>query len=102
MVLCSDMFQSRHSLIGAIAGNPFELLKVRMQSPGPTYRNVFHGLATVCKKEGAHTLWNGTNAATLRAALFSSSQLATYDQAKGVLQRYGGVRDGWQTALESP
>lgn len=66
--------------LGAIIGNPCELLKVRMQD-GRThqYRNVFHGFASIVRNEGITAMWIGTNPAIVRAALLTSSQLATYD-----------------------
>lgn len=44
------------------------------------YRNVFHGMYRIAKDEGFTALWTGTVPAALRAALLTSSQLATYDQ----------------------
>lgn len=44
------------------------------------YRNVFHGMYRIAKDEGFTSLWIGTVPAALRAALLTSSQLATYDQ----------------------
>lgn len=82
--------------VGAIAGNPFELLKVRMQGHDHSYRNVFHGVVQVCRTEGWRTLWNGTNAAMVRASLFCASQLATYDQTKLLLKQHLGLKDGLQ------
>lgn len=67
--------------MGAFVGNPCELIKVRMQQ-GDThkYRNVFHGLGSIVRHEGFTSLWIGTYPAIVRAALLTSSQLATYDQ----------------------
>lgn len=67
--------------MGAFVGNPCELIKVRMQQ-GDThrYRNVFDGLGRIVRDEGFTSLWIGTYPAIVRAALLTSSQLATYDQ----------------------
>lgn len=66
--------------MGAFVGNPCELIKVRMQQGEVhRYRNVFHGLATIIRQDGIAALWVGTVPAAMRAALLTSSQLATYD-----------------------
>lgn len=44
------------------------------------YRNVFDGIARIIRDEGFTSLWIGTYPAIVRAALLTSSQLATYDQ----------------------
>lgn len=81
---------------GAFVGNPFELLKVRMQGKDHAYRHVFDGMAQVVRHEGWRNLWNGTNAAMVRASLFCASQLATYDHTKVFLKRQLGLREGLQ------
>lgn len=83
-------------MIGAFVGNPFELVKVRMQGSDHVYRNVYDGIQTIVHKEGWRNLWNGANAAMVRASLFCASQLATYDHTKGILKRTVGLRDGVQ------
>lgn len=66
---------------GAIVGNPCELVKVRMQNGRDhPYANVIDGMVRITREEGFFALWNGTVPAALRAALLTSSQLATYDQ----------------------
>lgn len=49
------------------------------------YKNVFDAVARIVREEGFFSLWRGTYPAAVRAALLTSSQLATYDQ------RYGKV-----------
>lgn len=62
-------------------GNPCELTKVRMQkNDGHGYKNVFDAIIRVVREEGFTALWIGTLPAAMRAALLTSSQLATYDQ----------------------
>ena len=64
-----------------MVGNPCELIKVRMQQGGiHRYRNVFHGIYRIAKDDGVASLWIGTAPGAMRAALLTSSQLATYDQ----------------------
>lgn len=79
-----------------MAGNPFELVKVRMQSQDYNYRGVVHGVSEICQKEGWQTLWNGAPASILRSSLFSASQLATYDHTKVMLRRHVRLEKGIQ------
>lgn len=79
---------------GSLVGNPFELLKVRMQSKDYEYRHVFDGLKQVTRKEGITSLWNGTMTAMIRSSLFSASQLATYDHSKTMISKYSILDDG--------
>lgn len=81
---------------GTLVGNPFELLKVRMQGGDYAYRGVFHGLYTVCRDEGLRTLWNGTPASIIRSSLFSAAQLATYDHTKVTLMKHTRLEPGLQ------
>lgn len=67
-----------------------------MQGNHHTYRHVFDGLVKVCREEGIRSLWNGTQAGIFRAAVFSASQLATYDHTKVALKRRAGLSDGIQ------
>lgn len=67
--------------VGAFVGNPCELVKVRMQQgKDHRYANVIDGIVRITRDEGFLALWTGTTPAALRAALLTSSQLATYDQ----------------------
>lgn len=44
------------------------------------YANVVDGMMRITREEGFLALWTGTVPAAMRAALLTSSQLATYDQ----------------------
>lgn len=65
-----------------------------MQGNDYKYSHAFDGLVRVTREEGATTLWNGTTPACIRAALLTSSQLATYDHSKTLLKRYTGLEEG--------
>lgn len=67
-----------------------------MQGHDYKYRNVFDGMVQMCRTEGWRNLWNGTNAAMMRASLFCASQLATYDHTKVLLKRHLSLEDGVQ------
>lgn len=81
--------------LGAIVGNPFELIKVRMQQNDTNaYRNAFDALRRITTGEGVFALWTGTYPAILRGALLTSSQLATYDQTKTILKTHFLLEEG--------
>ncbi|CAN8064189.1 unnamed protein product [Agarophyton chilense] len=81
--------------IGAFVGNPCELIKVRMQQADIyQYKHVGDGIVRITREEGFTALWNGTMPAALRAALLTSSQLATYDHCKTLLKKYTGMEEG--------
>lgn len=88
--------------IGAACSTPTDLMKVRMQAPRPAsgkppYRNTFVGFAEVYRQGGLQALWRGTYPNVIRAAILTSSQIASYDQVKGLLrdETHGlGMKEG--------
>jgi len=70
---------------GAIVGNPFELVKVRMQGNNYAYRGTIHAVRSIVEREGFRALWNGLGACMVRASLLTASQMATYDEAKSIV-----------------
>lgn len=75
--------------IGGVAGNPADLVNIRMQSDLQKpkeqrrhYRHAFDGLYRVIREEGLTGLSRGLGANTLRATLMTTSQLACYDVIK--------------------
>jgi len=86
---------------GAVVGTPSEVALVRMMSDGRLpleqrrgYKNVFDALWRVVTEEGVLTLWRGTGPTVLRAMALNAAQLASYSQAKELLARYAGLKDG--------
>lgn len=80
---------------------PIEVSLVRMQADGNqpraqrrNYRHAFDALYRVWREEGIATLWRGVVPTVTRGAVVSTTQLATYDQAKSVLKRNGILSDG--------
>ncbi|KAM0788640.1 hypothetical protein ACM66B_006110 [Microbotryomycetes sp. NB124-2] len=87
--------------IGGIAGNPADIVLVRMTSDGNKqpekqlgYRNCFDGLLRIVKEEGAGSLFRGVGPNVARAILMNASQLATYDVFKQGLIRMQWMDDG--------
>ncbi|KKY17459.1 putative mitochondrial dicarboxylate [Phaeomoniella chlamydospora] len=80
---------SASGLLGGIAGNPGDVLNVRMQSdfakPVSQRRNYKHaldGLIRMAREEGIVSLFKGVVPNSARAILMTSSQLASYDAFK--------------------
>lgn len=78
-------------LLGGVAGNPADVLNVRMQSdmskPPSARRNYKHaldGLLRMIREEGPASLFRGVTANSTRAVLMNSSQLASYDAFKNM------------------
>lgn len=78
-------------LLGGIAGNPGDVLNVRMQSDASkppqlqkNYTSVLNGFIRMIREEGLLSLFRGVGANSTRAVLANSSQLASYDYFKSV------------------
>lgn len=81
-------------VVGAILGNPFFLVKARLQAYSPQldptqarhrYTGTLNGLSTIIKTEGLRGLTRGWDAAVLRTAMGSTVQLPAYNLAKSYL-----------------
>ncbi|KAJ1593288.1 hypothetical protein NDA11_006866 [Ustilago hordei] len=100
MALCA----SAAGAAGGLAGNPADILLVRMTSdvnkkPADRYNypNAISGLVRMTKEEGVGSLFRGLGPNTVRAVLMNTSQLATYDVFKNLLLGSGYLCEG--TAL---
>lgn len=87
--------------LGGVAGNPADVILVRMTSDGGKaaadrlmYKNCFDGLFRVVKEEGVSSLFRGLGPNVARAVLMNSSQLATYDVFKNWLISMRVMHDG--------
>lgn len=87
--------------IGAVVGNPAEVALIRMTADGHlppemrrNYRNAGAALVEMSKKEGVFSLWRGSSPTVMRAMVLNMAQLASYSQAKSVLQRSADMSDG--------
>ncbi|KAL4893181.1 mitochondrial carrier domain-containing protein [Aspergillus ambiguus] len=90
--------------IGGIAGNPADVLNVRMQSDAAlppeqrrNYRHAFHGLVQMTRTEGPASLFRGVWPNSTRAILMTSSQLASYDSFKRICMENLGMSDNLTT-----
>jgi dicarboxylate transporter 10 len=90
--------------LGGFAGNPGDILNVRMQNdaalPAEQRRNYKHaidGVIRMAREEGVGSLWKGVLPNSSRAVLMTVGQLATYDGFKRTLLEYTPLKDGLST-----
>lgn len=83
---------STSGFIGGIAGNPADVLNVRMQHDASLpkaqqlkYKSAVHGLVRMIREEGALSIFRGVMPNSIRASLMTASQLASYDVFKAML-----------------
>ena len=99
---------STAGFLGGIAGNPADVINVRMQSDASkapsaqlNYKSVLDGLVRIVREEGASALFRGVGANCARAVLMTSSQLASYDIFKTALLSTQHISDGFFTQFMS-
>lgn len=95
---------STSGFIGGVAGNPADVLNVRMQHDAAlpkterrNYKNAIDGLIRMTKEEGWRSLFRGVWPNSMRAVLMTASQLASYDGFKRLLIRRTPLEDGLTT-----
>lgn len=90
---------------GAIASaiaNPSDLMKVRLQTDGMAkdeagkllpkrYTGMVNCFSSIVKEEGVLALWTGVGPTAGRATVLAAAELASYDEAKGVLSSSFGM-----------
>lgn len=95
---------STSGFLGGLAGNPADVLNVRMQHdkslPPEKRRNYKHaidGLVRMVREEGVTSLWRGVWPNSARAVLMTASQLASYDAFKRLLITNANMSDNLKT-----
>lgn len=90
--------------LGGIAGNPADVLNVRMQHDAAlpperrrNYKNAIDGLIRMTREEGLRSLFRGVWPNSARAVLMTASQLASYDGFKRLLIQHTPMEDGLAT-----
>ena len=101
------LLSSFSGFLGGIAGNPADVLNVRMQHDAAlprhmrrNYRNAIEGLVRVARTEGLASLFRGVWPNSARATLMTASQLASYDGFKRRLLEIG-MKDDLRTHFAS-
>lgn len=92
--------------IGGVAGNPADVLNVRMQGDAAlphaqrrNYQHAIHGLVQMTRTEGIRSLFCGIWPNCTRAVLMTASQLVTYDTFKGLCIGKAGMDDNIYTHI---
>jgi solute carrier family 25 (mitochondrial dicarboxylate transporter), member 10 len=95
---------STSGFLGGVAGNPADILNVRMQNDAAlpvqqrrNYRHALDGLFRMAREEGSASLFRGVWPNSLRAMLMTASQLASYDSFKNALLRLTPLTDNLAT-----
>ncbi|TVY56924.1 Mitochondrial dicarboxylate transporter [Lachnellula cervina] len=95
---------STSGFLGGIAGNPADVLNVRMQHDAAlpvaerrNYKNAIDGLIRMTREEGAKSLFRGVWPNSMRAVLMTASQLASYDGFKALLLAHTPLSDNLTT-----
>lgn len=95
---------STSGFLGGVAGNPADVLNVRMQhdaalppSERRNYKNAIDGLVRMTREEGWKSLFRGVWPNSMRAVLMTASQLASYDGFKRVLIEHTPLSDNLTT-----
>ena len=90
--------------LGGVAGNPGDILNVRMQNDAAlpreqrrNYKHALDGVLRMAREEGVGSLWKGVWPNSSRAVLMTVGQLATYDGFKRFLLEYTPLKDGLST-----
>ena len=95
---------STSGFLGGVAGNPADVLNVRMQHDAAlppadrrNYRHALDGLVRMTREEGWRSLFRGVWPNSARAVLMTASQLASYDGFKRALLELTNAKDDLAT-----
>jgi dicarboxylate transporter 10 len=95
---------STSGFLGGVAGNPADVLNVRMQHDAAlpkeerrNYKNAVDGLIRMTREEGWKSLFRGVWPNSMRAVLMTASQLASYDGFKRLLISNTSLEDNLTT-----
>ena len=100
------LMASTSGFLGGIAGNPADVLNVRMQNDAALplgqrreYRHAIDGLLRMIHEEGWAALFRGVGPNSARAALMTASQLASYDGVKQAILTRTKMKDDLSTHI---
>jgi len=82
--------------IAAVASNPVDLCKTKLQAKNTPYTSSFHVIRDVIQQYGVKGLWVGTVPAAIRTSALTATQCVTYDHAK----RFWIQMTGWGEGIK--
>ncbi|KAJ5813672.1 Mitochondrial dicarboxylate transporter [Penicillium pulvis] len=94
------LFASLGGGFGAIVGCPAEVANIRMQTDTVlppeqrrNYNHVFDAWRRIAQEDGIQALYRGVGANTIRSAIVTGGQLASYDLFKKALVSYSSLHE---------
>jgi solute carrier family 25 (mitochondrial dicarboxylate transporter), member 10 len=107
-ILTLVFMSSGAGFLGGLAGNPGDVINVRMQSDAALppekrrhYNNAINGLVRIVREEGFMSIFRGVWPNAARAVLMTSSQLASYDSFKNICVEKWAMPDNFITHFAS-
>ena len=79
--------------LASFVGNPFEVIKVRMQSDVNKYPNLMVAMHDIITNEGVWRFWRGLIPSMTRSSLLTASQIGPYSWSKGQIGLLMGMND---------
>jgi solute carrier family 25 (mitochondrial dicarboxylate transporter), member 10 len=102
------LMSSGAGFLGGLAGNPGDVINVRMQSDAAlppekqrNYNHAMNGLVRIVREEGFMSIFRGVWPNAARAVLMTSSQLASYDSFKNICLEQLAMPDNFVTHFAS-
>ena len=77
----------------SLLGNPFEVIKVRMQSKMSMYANMLVAAHSILTNEGIWMFWRGLIPSMIRSSLLTASQIGPYSFSKHQIEKHVNVND---------
>eukprot|EP01039_Chlorochromonas_danica_P008301 gene8299-9152_t len=74
-------------IIGSLTSNPIDVIKIRMMVDTRKYPSILLSAYRIMSQEGIIGFYKGVAPSTLRAAMISMGELATYDQSKYMMKK---------------
>ncbi|KNC74485.1 hypothetical protein, variant [Sphaeroforma arctica JP610] len=88
-------------MVGITIGQPFEVLKTRMQAQHSPYAGSWHCLTSTVNGEGVRALWKGLSAPLSGVAVYQAVCFASYEATKSSIHRHRPGTDSQSAVLIS-
>jgi solute carrier family 25 oxoglutarate transporter 11 len=103
-----SLFGITAGFIGALVGNPADLILIRLQSDATLpdaqkrhYTGFTNAFSRIIKEEGVLSLWRGSFPTIVRAMVLNFGMLGPFDEVKETLNRWRGSKDVLSTRLSA-